>query len=302
MAIDTYRFSHIKFAYTLFCSVSFIRFYLALKRIDASIGNPLKTSIHFIESLLFKGWKGVHNMSFGQAEEDEALFAQMMMSPGIFILFPFLDKIKDTHCLDNEDEEVRKNAMAFYEDCLKRFMYATGNNRIYLAKNVNSTGRIRTILEKFPDARLIFIVRNPMETVPSTASMFSAMYPLHSPHLKETNVAYREWCELSIAYYKHFAEVKKQFDKNRIISLKYDDLINEPAQIVEEIYTQFGWNFSKEFSKKLEAEIVKRSNYKSAHTYSPEKYGYTEDKILERLEKIIETFDFLSVSETAAHA
>lgn len=298
LSMDGERFAYMKFAHTLFCSVSFIKFYNLLSRFDKAIGSPLKRVMNWTESKLFKGWKGVHNMGFSQAEEDEALFAQMMQSSGIFVLFPFLNRIKNTHCLDCESEIVRKDAMDFYESSLKRFMYATGCNKIYLAKNVNSTGRIQSILTKFPDARLIFIARNPINAVPSTASMFSAMYPLHSPALQKTNAEYREWCELSIAFYIHFNEVQKDFNQDKFLAVKYENLVETPIEIVEHIYNQFHWNFSNTFRETLLQGIEKKRKYKSTNHYSLSQYGYSENEIRERLKVIFEAFNFSKTDST----
>lgn len=293
ISMDDNRFAYMKFAHTLFCSVSFIKLYNLISRFDKVIGSPIKKFTIWTEGKLFKGWKGVHNMGFSKAEEDEALFAQMMQSSGIFVLFPFLNIIKSTHCLDCESEAVQQNAMDFYESSLKRFMYATGADKIYLAKNVNSTGRIQSILSKFPDARLVFIARNPINTVPSTASMFSAMYPIHSPALSKTDAEYREWCELSITFYIHFNEAQRVFNKDKFFTVEYKDLVNKPLEVVEHIYNRFNWNFSSTFKETLLRDIEKKRQYKSTNYYTLEQYGYTESEIRERLEFVFSEFDFM---------
>jgi hypothetical protein len=231
-------------------------------------------------------------MGFAEAEEDEALFAQMMQSSGIFVLFPFLHRIKNTHCLDNEAAQVRLQVMQFYKSSLQRFVYAMGTNKVYLAKNVNSTGRIKSLLQTFPDAKIVFIARNPLEAVPSAASMFSVMYRLHSPHLKKTHNAYREWCELSMQYYEHFSLARQQFDSQRIVSLKYDNLLAEPLQAVEKIYRQFGWQLTADNKEKLIAALQQRRNYRSTHRYSLEEYGYTPEEVMERLREAVAEFNF----------
>jgi hypothetical protein len=302
ITLDANRFNYMTFADTLFCSVSFVRFRLWMAKADRVLGNPLKKLIRLVEKRMFKGWEGVHNMGFGEAEEDEALFAQMMQSSGIFVLFPFLHKIKNTHCLDNEDEETRLQAMQFYKSSLQRFVYATGSNKVYLAKNVNSTGRIKSLLQTFPDAKIVFIARNPLEAVPSTASMFSVMYPLHSPLLKKTDAAYREWCELSMEYYEHFSLVRSNFNKQQIASLKYNDLLAQPVEEVEKIYQHFGWRFSDEFRTQLIAASQQRRTYKSAHTYSLEEYGYSKQEVMARLSATIAEFDFTTTNIAAAKA
>jgi len=80
-------------------------------------------------------------MGFNKAEEDELPFAQTMMSIGNFIPFPYYHLIDGTKFLDREPPSVRKGVMDFYESCVKRFVYATGQEKTYLSKNVMSTGR-----------------------------------------------------------------------------------------------------------------------------------------------------------------
>jgi hypothetical protein len=288
ITLDKERFTFMTLADTLFCSVSFVRFRLWLSRTDKALNNPIRRLTHAVESRLFSGWKGIHDMSFGQPEEDEGLFAQMMQSSGIFILFPFVHLIKSAHFLDKEEKSVRSRVMDCYENSLKRFVYATGNHKIYLTKNVNSTGRIQSLLQRFPDARFIYIFRNPLEALPSTANMFSVMYPLHSPAIKKHEPPYREWCELSIEFYKYFAQTKNLMGSERIVAIAYEDLVKYPVLTLEKIYRHFGWNFSCEFKSTIETEIKERRSFKSKNKYTLEAFGYTKEEILLRLQDVME--------------
>jgi hypothetical protein len=83
-------------------------------------------------------------MGFNKAEEDELPFAQMMMSIGVFLPFPYAHLIHGNKFLDKEPPHVRRNTMDFYESCVKRFVHASGPDKTYLAKNVMSTGRFKS--------------------------------------------------------------------------------------------------------------------------------------------------------------
>ncbi len=295
MSQDSKRFTYMKFAHTLFCAASFVDFAKFVKRIDDTIGSPLTKLLNRIDEKLYAGWEDIHEMGFNKAEEDEALFAQSMMSSGIFVLFPFFHLIRNNYMLDHEPKSVRENMMEFYESSLKRFVYARDKHKTYLAKNVNSSGRIESILSRFPDAKIIFIARNPYRAVPSMVSMFSSMYGFHSPAMPKTHPTYKQWANCSIDFFKHFNEVKKTLDASQFYSLKYDTLIEKPKETVLDIYNHFGWEVSSEFAALLEAESHRNKDYKSSHEYSLEEFGISKEEITGQLAEVIKEYGFEEV-------
>ncbi len=292
MSKDSQRFTYMKFAHTIFCSATFVKLAAAIKWLDDKIGSPITRLMNAIDEKIYAGWENIHEMGFNKAEEDEALFAQSMLSSGVFVLFPFFHLVRDTYMLDEQPETVRENMMDFYESSLKRFVFARDKHKTYLAKNVNSSGRIKTILSRFPDAKIIFIARNPFDAVPSMVSMFSVMYGFHSPAMPKTHPTYRQWAKCSIDFFKHFNRVKKQFDAKQFYALSYDSLTAAPKQSVLDIYRHFGWEVSEAFEKALSAESQRNKSYRSAHSYSLEEYGISKAEIATELAEVIEEFGF----------
>ncbi len=292
MSKDEKRFTYMKFAHTLFCAATFVDFTKYVKRADDFVGSPITKLLNKMDEKLYAGWEDIHEMGFNKAEEDEALFAQSMMSSGIFVLFPFFHLVKNNYMLDNEPQQVRNNMMDFYESSLKRFVYARDKHKTYLAKNVNSSGRIQSILSRFPDAKIIFIARNPYKAVPSMVSMFSVMYGFHSPAMPKTHPTYKQWANCSIDFFKHFNDVKKTLKQSQFYALKYDTLIAQPKETVLDIYKHFDWEVSKEFTNSLEQESHRNKDYKSSHNYSLEEYGISKNEIAEQLGEVIAEYGF----------
>src|SRR4029450_8548812 len=63
----------------------------------------------------------------------------------------------------------KQRTMKFYKSMLQRHMYATGK-KYFVAKNPAFSPKIATLLELFPDARIIYLARNPLDMLPSTVS------------------------------------------------------------------------------------------------------------------------------------
>lgn len=292
ISLDEEQFAYTKFAYTFQMTASFVKLANLMRWIDGYMGNIMRKSIDGIDRKLWGGWEEIHPMGFNKAEEDEQVFAQMIMSAGIFILFPFLKEIPDTNFLDHEPEEVRNSVMDFYESCIKRFMYASNGHKTYLAKNVLSTGRFKTLLQRFPDAKIIYIARHPYEAVPSFVSMFGGMYKLHTPKMREDDPAKRAYAQLGIDFFKYSREMKKTLPDNQFIELHYEELLNDPQAAVLKIYQHFNWTPSEAFLARLKNEQARNKNYKSNHMYSLEQYGFTKEEIYSELGDIMDEMGF----------
>jgi hypothetical protein len=138
---DDDRFTYTKFAHTFFMTASFTKFANLIKWIDRHTGNLIRNSLNKVDEIFWGGWDNIHSMGFNKAEEDELPFAQNLMSIGVQMPFPYYHLIEGTKFLDREPLSVRTGVMDFYESCIKRFVYATGQEKTYLSKNVMSTGR-----------------------------------------------------------------------------------------------------------------------------------------------------------------
>jgi len=285
---DDDRFTYTKFAHTFFMTASFTRFANLVKWIDRHTGNIIRNSLNKLDEIFWGGWDNIHSMGFNKAEEDELPFAQTMMSIGNFIPFPYYHLIEGTKFLDHEPPSVRKGVMDFYESCIKRFVYATGEEKTYLSKNVMSTGRFKSILERFPDAKIIYIVRHPYEALPSFASMFSVMYGKST----DDDLSRRAFSEHGIQFYLYLAEMRRTIPSSQFIALKYDDLVNNPKGTVLKVYEHFDWAASAEFQAMLSTEQERQKNYQSTHEYSLDDYNLSKEYIYERLFDVFHEFGF----------
>ena len=285
---DDDRFAYTKLAHTFFMTASFTHFANMVRWIDQHTGNLIRNGLNKLDEVFWGGWDNIHAMGFNKAEEDELPFAQTMMSTGVFLPFPYFHLIDDNKFLDKEPADVRKGTMDFYESCVKRFVHASGSNKTYLSKNVMSTGRFKSLMERFPDAKVIYIARHPYEALPSFASMFSSMYG----SLPDDDPSRLAWSELGIKFYQYLAEMRKEIPASQFIALKYDDLVENPQDTVLKVYKHFDWDASEDFVKTLQAEQLRQKNYQSAHEYSLEKFNLSKDYIYESLFEVFHEFGF----------
>lgn len=293
MALDSDRFVYPKNAHTFFMSSTFVQFYNLIRWLDRKIARGLlRRLVNKLDDAFWGGWDNIHPMGFNKPEEDELVFAQSLMSPGVFVPFPYFHLHNENKFLDNESEDVRRNMMDFYESSVKRFVYRAGKDKTYLCKNVMSTARFKTLLKRFPDAKIVYIARHPYDAVPSMASMFTAMYQFHSPDVPKEHISKSVWAKYGIDFFRYSKEMRKHIPPSQFVAVKYDDMLAEPQETIKKVYSHFGWEMSDKFLQELAKERKRSTQYKSGHEYSLEQYGLSKEYIYNELGDIMDEFGF----------
>ena len=291
LALDK-QFTWFKLYHTIFPSVCCYRLFDLAGRIDRLVGRPGARILSVISHRGFKGWETIHKTGPEKAESDEMLFMYAMLSPLLALLFPFIREMDSATFVDLLPAGTRKKLMRYYVSCLKRHLYATGPDKVLLQKVALIAGRIRTIEEVLPDMRIVHLVRNPAESIPSLISMFEVTWKSLAPHMVENGQACQEMAELICRYYLHLHEVEQHIPAERLLKVRYTDLVADPRKTVYHIYHYFGLQVRSDYDQLLSKEMNRARTYKSRHRYSLEQYGLTEEEIRQRLAPLYEEYGF----------
>ena len=74
---------------------------------------------------------------------------------------PMMDT-NDVFYLDKKPPQQRRRVMNTFKECVRRQLYINGGNKTHLSKNPFYSGRVASILETFPDARIVVNMRDPL--------------------------------------------------------------------------------------------------------------------------------------------
>jgi hypothetical protein len=292
MCLDEEKYVYNLLYQSTFPSITFYRMIQFFGAVDNRIGKPLHKLLDFINDQFFGAWDEIHATGFNKSEEDEGLHFVSGISPSIGLVTPFLKEFRELYIPDKLDTVSKEKIKKYYKATIQRWMYALGSDKLLLMKTVMSSGRLEMLHELFPDVKIIFLIRNPYQAIPSFTSMFAEPWNTIHKDIPENSDAYREWGELGIAYYKYFNEQKNNFKKENFITIQYTDLVAQPKQTVLKIYNQLKLETTPAFLDKLENATNKARAYKSAHSYSLETYGFDKDHIYNELKFIFDEFGF----------
>ena len=261
-----------------------------LKKLDSLFGSPIYTLIKKIDQMGLQK-VAIHPISFFEPEEDENILLHNWASFLIIYLFPFLDEIPPYHFFDRDLPAAEKHRiMGFYKSMLQRHLYATGASH-FVSKNPSFSAKISTLKEFFPDARIIYLVRNPLDMLPSTVSWLNYAWNVFSEPAEK--YIYRdEICEFTQHWYRYpLAYLDANPSQNHLI-LRYDDLIHNPKSIIRDFYLRFGYDHQHELDEAFTEGINATEARRGEHDYSYEEMGYTREGIIKTYHDIFERFDF----------
>jgi len=265
------------------------KFYRWLLKVNNFIGNPAKWVIGLFNRIVEKE-AYMHKIGLDEVEEDGQVLFHVWSSFDLLAFFPFPKLIRKYIYYDDQvPADVKKRDMDYYSEIVRKHIYSHGGRR-YISKNPSYSPKVKTLHQYFPDAKFINIVRNPLQVIPSTISLYSKHCRTYGDPEAEYNLQ-----ETVIEHSKHWYLYPHQYLKtlpsDQYIQILYKDLVADPEGTIRDIYQRFNFEISPEFAEILRAEAEKSKSYKSKHLYSLKKMGLSKKRIEKEFQFFSEQFE-----------
>jgi omega-hydroxy-beta-dihydromenaquinone-9 sulfotransferase len=261
-----------------------------VSRLDNKWGGHLHRLLYDFDRRTLGKYK-IHRISFFQPEEDENLLFHSWDSYWLSFLFPFAGKMPDHGHFDEAlPLEHKRHIMTFYRSMLQRHLYATGK-KYFVSKSPAFSPKIETLLEFFPDARIIYLARNPLDMLPSTISWINYARGVFTEP-KEKYSYQDEILDFTQHWYRYPLKYLDAHPSPRYLILKYDNLIQRPEQVIRSFYEQFGYPDQPGLDDIVDQAVKETLSFNSDHVYSYEEMGFTREQIISLYADIFERFGF----------
>ena len=290
MSLDEERFVYNALYQTIFPAVFYQRCFDASIWLDRKVGRPLGRVVGWAEKKWFGGWDDMHKMRFNQPEEDDGFFVYTFVTEAIFLLFLHVDELWEAGFQDALPPGKRRKVMAFYRSCLQRRLFASGPTKMILTKATQSSGAVESLLEAFPDAKFITIIRHPYKSVASHVSVFWPVWQAHSPAMRKDGPESKAYARLAVRWFQHLFQFRRKVSPQQYYCIDYRDLTRDPKAALEKLYEHFGWTMSKALQEKLAAATQQQRDFKSKHEYKLEEFGLSKEWIQEELGEVLEHY------------
>ena len=214
------------------------------------------------------------NMELAVDLPQEEEFALANMMPYTYYNFWFLPKqmqeYADKYLLfdDITPEELRVFEETFVK-LIKISLWNTGGTQ-FLSKNPPHTGRVRELVKMFPNAKFIYLMRNPYTVFESTRSFFTnTIQPLKLQDITPDELEANILSVYAKLYHKYEAD-KACIPAGNLVEVKFEDYEADAFGLTEDIYRRLsipGWE---EARTAIEQYVGKKKGYKK------NKYKYDE--------------------------
>ncbi len=222
-------------------------------------------------------------------QEDEiALLLDCGLSPYLCMAFHMR---QDIYGRFYDPRDMTPKERAAWKASLLRFIrkLTLRKNRPVVLKSPNHTYRITTLLEMFPEAKFVYIYRDPFAVYPSTLharnTMFveNALFPFDPEGNEEEMVLMYEKC------IRAYEATKSQIPSGNLCELCFEDLEVNPVEEVAKVYQTLGLKGWSTVEPLIRAEASKWTAY-TKNSFPMDRA--TRQKIYERIQWIFDLYGY----------
>ena len=237
-----------------------------------------------------------HKTSLQSIETDDvAIFFRFF--DGFFLYGFILSWAKENlfSWVDPKERNTSKRDYKWLESIWLRNQYLAGNDRT-VGKLFSLSANLPRFLERFPDSKILYIIRDPLSVIPSGLSLVTGVLDKRFgfwslPEKKRShfiNRLYHGLVQLLLRFHSDWTSGK--VDKSRVIIIPFDRMMNDFDNLMLEILEFTNHNPSEKLRNDILDTADKQRKFKSEHKYDLEKFGLSAQQIKKDCAPIYETF------------
>ena len=228
-----------------------------------------------IRNAVIPSINSIHSAHVHQPEECFLLLDKSFISPQLHVLFDLPLYYKWLKKKDMGD------VYRYYKKQLQLLQFTNpyGAEQRWVLKCPFHLFGIKSLLEVFPDARIVQIHRAPTQSLSSLCSMLTTI----RQHLQKKKITAQIGQE-SVLIWSNMMDkvmqIRQEYAAEHFLDISYKELAEDPVTISLNIYKYFGVTPDEVAEKRMNKWLKENpKNKHGVHTYSSENYGLTKSII-----------------------
>ncbi|WP_372781089.1 sulfotransferase [Litorivivens sp.] len=290
MSADGERFSYFLYWETLFPSLLQKKCIRLLGRVDAFFGGPIVKKLKAWDEKTFGPFRHMHDMSLWNSEEDQFVMRAAFVTQQWATDLPVMNEIDLFHV--DQMPRKRKRWLNHYRECVKRQLLLNGGDKIHLSKNPVMSGWVGSLIEAFPDARIVVMMRDPSQCIPSLLKLVEMSWRHQGWKPEEYQDSLNTLRDISFETFHNPARQLAQQPDTPHCVVDYRKLTRTPRETVHAVYEALGLELSESFDQYLQAQAEREKNHASKFEYSLGDYALTGAAIEAELEPFYQQYNW----------
>lgn len=150
--------------------------------------------------------------------------------------------------LNNPGSKISREFRKNYMEYISRCKLNTGGD-VFISKNPANTFRMEILRDMFPNARFIYLKRDPYETIESSQIFFRSLIQGISLQVCEDEKVDRFVLENYMRLVNHYMDNRQFIPSRHLIELSYEELIKNPAETLSQVTRQLDLPVTPDLSK-----------------------------------------------------
>jgi hypothetical protein len=215
-----------------------------------------------------------------------------------FFLYGFFLSFEDEDPYPLFDPRIRDTSQRDFDwlDALwRRSLVLHGADR-NVAKLFSLAVRLPQFLERFPEAQILYMARDPLAVIPSSMSLVTGVLDRAFGFWSQPEQIRKRWLE---RMYRAFVMLLERFheewqsgaiDQRRVFVVRYDRMMLDFEKVMEEMCAFLGHEMTPKLRATVQKRAEKQRKYESEHKYDLEKFGLNEQQIRKDCAFFYDTF------------
>ncbi|MBL50790.1 MAG: hypothetical protein CMG57_02385 [Candidatus Marinimicrobia bacterium] len=239
-----------------------------------------------------------HKTSLSSIETDDvSLFFRYFDGFFLYGFFLTFDEEDLFNWIDPKVQDTTIRDFAWFEALWQRNLISNKGKR-YIGKLFSLSGNLPKFQKTFPDAKVIYMVRDPLSVIPSGLSLVTGVLDKKfnfwslDPEIKVRFIQrlYKALVELLNRFHEDWIENK--IDKEKVLIVRFDNMMSNFESVMDDIISFTNQEITDLLLEKIKTTSESQRAYKSGHKYDLQKFGLSEDQIKKDCIHIYETFLF----------
>jgi hypothetical protein len=232
--------------------------------------------------------EAIHPMDAQQTDECRGMFTNVFRTPQFNVQYRVGGYVD---WLFSEDATI---AYRHHRRQLQLAQYHRRHGKRFVLKDPTHTFFVKEILEVYPDARFLFIHRDPAETLSSICSLHAYVRAVFSNDVEARALGTEVLDSYMTRRLEAAVDAVDRLPAGRAVHVRALDLGRDPVGTVDDAYRALGMELSDEGRLAMHEYMrAKRAKPTARHIHTAEGFGLDTDAIHERFAGYCRRFDLI---------